>query len=305
MLTRSGQSMAHRKLGEIHRRWREANRLFGPAVDALPQLLVAPVVLFVAGLIDMLLSNATPVSRSNIPLLVAGVVSCSFVIAVGLYMIWTVLHGCVHNNTSPFQSSLARVVAAYGPHWFAHLKIVPARCAETWHRTKELLRTVKARSILPLWQLGSGHGRVAHAQSLDVTEKRFEQMLDHNGYYGKWDEVKQHEHLAFHSVLKETHEDDIINAAAAALLPLVRSRGAHDDWGIRFRPNHASPPEISTLHYLLSSEASIRSNITAAAAISSLKWDPGDRYGAFHIDNLTKIESDRLPLHGKTSDAST
>ncbi|EIM81387.1 uncharacterized protein STEHIDRAFT_161580 [Stereum hirsutum FP-91666 SS1] len=64
-----------------------------------------------------------------------------------------------------------------------------------------------------------------------------------------------HEIHAYHSVIQQTHEDDIVDQAAAVLLPIIRQR----EWKA-----FISPEELSSLCYMLSDEASIRTNITTA-----------------------------------------
>lgn len=65
MLSRSRYTHAHKKLGDLHRRWGEAIRLLAPAVETLPQLLLLPVMLFIAGLLDNLFSRALYLSRGR------------------------------------------------------------------------------------------------------------------------------------------------------------------------------------------------------------------------------------------------
>ncbi|EIM81402.1 uncharacterized protein STEHIDRAFT_149855, partial [Stereum hirsutum FP-91666 SS1] len=62
MLSRSEHRAAHQKLGDLHRRWAHAERLLAPAVELLPQLLIIPVLLFVVGLLDNIISSAIPIS---------------------------------------------------------------------------------------------------------------------------------------------------------------------------------------------------------------------------------------------------
>ncbi|EIM91024.1 uncharacterized protein STEHIDRAFT_152705 [Stereum hirsutum FP-91666 SS1] len=106
---------AHKKLGDLHRRWLEANRLLAPTVEFLPQLLVLPVVLFVVGLLDNVISSAVPLSSPFIQVLVAGILSSVFDTAVAMYTVWTVLHGWLYPDRSPFQSSLMHFWIIYGP----------------------------------------------------------------------------------------------------------------------------------------------------------------------------------------------
>ncbi|KAJ7259628.1 hypothetical protein C8J57DRAFT_1031643, partial [Mycena rebaudengoi] len=46
------------RLTDIRIRWKSAERVLGPAIESLRQLLIAPVLLFILGLLDSLLSTA-------------------------------------------------------------------------------------------------------------------------------------------------------------------------------------------------------------------------------------------------------
>ncbi|KAF8067081.1 hypothetical protein FPV67DRAFT_1653362 [Lyophyllum atratum] len=107
MITRSRYTYAHEKLTELHLRWKKTKNLLGPAVEALPQLLIPPVILFVVGLLDTLVSLSFPTSIPFLPILAAAIISCVFAVAVGMYTLYTVIHGCIDRSQSPFQSTLS------------------------------------------------------------------------------------------------------------------------------------------------------------------------------------------------------
>ncbi|KAF8054336.1 hypothetical protein FPV67DRAFT_1661572 [Lyophyllum atratum] len=107
MITRSRYTYAHEKLTELHLRWKKTKNLLGPAVEALPQLLIPPVILFVVGLLDTLMSLSFPTSIPFLPILAAAIISCVFAVAVGMYTLYTVIHGCIDRSQSPFQSTLS------------------------------------------------------------------------------------------------------------------------------------------------------------------------------------------------------
>ncbi|KAF8054333.1 hypothetical protein FPV67DRAFT_1460914 [Lyophyllum atratum] len=106
-ITRSRYTNARKKLVDFHLRWEPTKNLLVPAVEVLPQLLIAPIMLFVVGLLDTLLSLSLPISIQVLPILAAGIISCVFAVAVGAYTLYTVIHGCVNPSRSPFQSALA------------------------------------------------------------------------------------------------------------------------------------------------------------------------------------------------------
>lgn len=272
MLTRSRHTQAHKKLGELHHRWVEANRLLEPTIDALPQLLILPVLLFVVGLVDMLLSSSIPLSESDELLLSAGIVSCVFIIGVGVYTIWTVVHGCMHSETSPYQSTLSRVLVAKGPYWLSIMKHTPSMCIKFWGSIMHKLVTVKDAYLLPMFRLQrSGAGYVSQRSgpvSDGPAQNNLPRTYQAADYHGQDDVVTMHEHVAFHRVLYQTHDDDVLDHAAAVLLSLSRSRRPSELILQRLskRPC-ASPLERETILYLLSDEASIRSNIAIAADV--------------------------------------
>ncbi|KAJ7280015.1 hypothetical protein C8J57DRAFT_1124586, partial [Mycena rebaudengoi] len=57
MVTLSRHAKATDKLIDIKMRWKEADKILGPVIEMIPQLLVIPVLLFVVGLLDNILSN--------------------------------------------------------------------------------------------------------------------------------------------------------------------------------------------------------------------------------------------------------
>lgn len=275
MLTRSKHRQAHKKLGELHRRWLEANRLLAPAIEALPQLLILPVLLFIVGLIDMLLSSSIPLSNSDALLFAAGVISCIFIVAIGIYTIWTVVHGCTHPDLSPFQSTLSRVLVSRGPGWLKTMKDMPSTCLKLWYKIVTSFRKMKNYYLLPLFnaQQGDRHndnGSLHHEPVVAVPIRDHPPIIyTAADFYGPHTVIAMHEHEAFHAALHHTHDDDVLDQAAAALLPLARSRVPiirgllH---GLDRKPC-MSPLEKKAILYLLSDEASIRSNLTAAATL--------------------------------------
>ncbi|KAJ7124366.1 hypothetical protein C8R44DRAFT_530633, partial [Mycena epipterygia] len=57
MIPWSRHKKATLRLADIHRRWDAAERILRPAIESLPQLLVLPVLLFLIGILDMLIST--------------------------------------------------------------------------------------------------------------------------------------------------------------------------------------------------------------------------------------------------------
>ncbi|KAJ7280062.1 hypothetical protein C8J57DRAFT_1034570, partial [Mycena rebaudengoi] len=57
MVTLSRHTKATDKLIDIKMRWKEADKMLGPVIEMMPQLLVIPVLLFVVGLVDNIFSD--------------------------------------------------------------------------------------------------------------------------------------------------------------------------------------------------------------------------------------------------------
>ncbi|KAJ7611147.1 hypothetical protein B0H17DRAFT_874938, partial [Mycena rosella] len=57
MITWSERKKASERLADIWARWNAADRVLRPAIEALPQLLIIPVFLFIVGILDMLFSS--------------------------------------------------------------------------------------------------------------------------------------------------------------------------------------------------------------------------------------------------------
>lgn len=259
MLSRSSHNRAYKKLGDLHRRWDHANRLLAPAIEVLPQLLIMPVVLFVVGLLDNLISTAIPLSTSLMPIFVAGVLSSAFAITVAAYTSWTVVHGCWYSDVSPFQSTLSRLGAVHGRdaliylgdtiHTLRHYIIMMVATAYAW---------CTCTTVSKRWQPPVIPRRQSVSDDLDdadIDTSKTGPILE------------SYEHEAFHATLQRTHEDDILDQAVAALPSLITQR--HALKGTEHSPLQSLDFEIMSLSYMLSDEASVRSNVTAAELIAN------------------------------------
>lgn len=122
MLTQSRYVQAHKKLGDLYQHWKHADRLLAPAIQFLPQLLIVPVILFIVGLLDNVISSAIPLSRPYTSIFGAGILAAIFALSVCAYTIGTVLHGCLYPDISPFQSRISQVLSLKVPLLFARIK---------------------------------------------------------------------------------------------------------------------------------------------------------------------------------------
>lgn len=264
MLTRSRHSQAHKKLGDLHRRWLEANRLLAPTVEFLPQLLVLPVVLFVVGLLDNVISSAVPLSSPFIQVFVAGILSSVFDTAVAMYTVWTVLHGWLYPDRSPFQSSLMHFWIIYGP------SITSA--------TDQLFMNIprSCRSWLSWLTRGSDWSQnaiLAAAHSSSSSDTAVVNVLPQTDHAPKSATLELHDAEAFHTALKLTHDADIIDQAVAAFPTLIMqclSQGRKPE-SIADKLYHVARPldrEIDSCAYMLSTEVHARANVSAATFIA-------------------------------------
>lgn len=281
MLTRSRHTQAYKKLGELYSRWDGASRLLAPAVDLLPQLLILPIVLFVVGLLDNIMSACVPLSQPFMPVFVAGILSCISVIAVAVYALWTVLHGCRYPDTSPFQSTLSRSLAQssaviYGSRIY---RLVKSTILKLWRRL--LLRTGIVSPPTPLRTSSgllyySNHYRRASQAELDQ----------------RMPLIKPKQHEAFYRTLLQTDEDDVLDEAAAAL-SAIRELYRVKFWAYPY-PDTPNSYEVQSLFHLLSPEASIRSNTTAAAFIASSPTFEVNSARCFHDGGERSHHTDAL-----------
>lgn len=253
MLTRSRHTQAHKKLGDLRRRWKEAEKLLGPAIEFLPQLLVLPIILFIVGLLDNVLSSSVPLSEPLNPIFVAGILSCVFAVAVAMYTLWTVSHGWLHPDISPFQSTFLQLVNFRGP---------------------SILGPIKEAFVHPSNVCRSRTAWIAD-ETDDLTLETPVRFTISRGEYSSEESVppfalEPHEAEAFHDTLQLTHEDDIIDQAVAAMsavmadcFPALRSHSSMVE-----RSLSLGPREMASLIYMLSDEASVRTNLTAAAFLA-------------------------------------
>ncbi|KAJ7765362.1 hypothetical protein B0H16DRAFT_1525348 [Mycena metata] len=92
---------ASEKLIDIRTRWASSERFLGPTIELLPPLLVVPVLLFIAGLLDTLFSSVLELSPVPKPILFTSGVSLLFIAAVALLLCYTLAHRGLNPSGSP------------------------------------------------------------------------------------------------------------------------------------------------------------------------------------------------------------
>ncbi|KAJ7280094.1 hypothetical protein C8J57DRAFT_119741 [Mycena rebaudengoi] len=230
MVTLSCHAKATDKLIDIRMRWKEADKMLGPVIEMIPQLLVIPVLLFVVGLLDNILSDILQLVVVSTPVLATTTLSLFFIAGVVAFLGYTLFDGSARPHSSPFQSSLAsfisrRIIPRVGP-WIS------------WLRAQI---TGLSTLCLPF-----------HASHTDSTSSRDLALTGHALV------VKD-----YHETVQAIHDDDTLDKASAALSSVLGPQR-----NIIFDP--LEEEEVATLIHLLSPEASIRANRTAAGAIARI-----------------------------------
>ncbi|KAJ7197929.1 hypothetical protein GGX14DRAFT_667129 [Mycena pura] len=229
----SRSSKAVQRLTDIRTRWKSAERLLGPAVESLPQLLVIPVLLFLVGLLDSVFSTALQISSPPVSVLVTSGLSLLFVAAVAIGLCFTIINGSLHPTSSPFQSRTAHILNV---SYVKHIRPILRR-----------MRTI----ILSVLQI-TPPTRISYA----AVNPPFMLSPDSMDIY--------------HEILQATGDDQILDDASAALFQIIGQRIINQSPPRRMfkrLPVNLLPQECATLVHLLSPEASVRSNRTAAQVI--------------------------------------
>ncbi|KAJ6491948.1 hypothetical protein C8R45DRAFT_825296 [Mycena sanguinolenta] len=214
------------RLSDVHKRWAAAERVLRPAIESLPQLLVIPVLLFIAAVVDVLLSTVLVISPQPTLIFVTTSLCLISIITVACVLFATFLHGGLNPTTSPFQSSLA--------------------------------------SLLRATIINFGAFFVHHANNLfnDKLVKRVSPTINPQNLNGLSDtSLLSDSTRSYHEIVQGTHDDDALDLAASALLDILKVPGVT-------RRAEITDVELKTFAHLLSPEASIRSNRTAAEVFS-------------------------------------
>ncbi|KAJ7752472.1 hypothetical protein DFH07DRAFT_774412 [Mycena maculata] len=230
MITWSRHKKASERLEDIWTRWAAADRVLRPAIEALPHLLIFPVFLFIIGILDLLFSSVRELPSPPPFLLFAFGLSVLCITAVAALLCFTIIDGSINPGSSPFQSRLARTI---------HTSLIP---------TLKICTSLMRRMVLPhRTPAAAEEPHTAPIASADVDTTRLP--------VGTID--------LYHKVVQLTHEDASLDQAAGALFNIIHERAGTPRYGkVRI-----SSQECTTLRHLLSPEASIRSNRTAAWVI--------------------------------------
>ncbi|EIM83827.1 uncharacterized protein STEHIDRAFT_159444 [Stereum hirsutum FP-91666 SS1] len=262
LLTRSRHRQTYKKLTDIRGRWEKAKPQLGTMIDTLPQLLIISVLLFLVGLLDSMATDWLSTSPRS-PLALAAVTIATIPLgAAGMIIIYTFIHGCIYSSSSPFQSTASRFVEVYG-----------RRLAQMLH------------------SIGAHTQPAQNAADAALRRPSGKRSADHHG-------MLQEELQTFYASVQTTHDDDSLDFAAAALSDALEAEVSLQRRRIPLGPV-LSKHALQTLYFFLSSEASIRSNVTAASSIlrifgPNLSWELPFEHGVrADIVRSLKIAAER------------
>ncbi|KAG6843212.1 hypothetical protein H0H87_006904, partial [Tephrocybe sp. NHM501043] len=282
-IPRTHHEITYQKLTGLDFCWKKTEKIWGPIVETLVQILVIPVGLFLVGLIDNLLSTSLPISQPKTPVFVGGVISCVCCAFAGTFTLYTLLRDSLEDPDSIFNSkflSSDTAVTATGSIstsqytnrarlWFPdYFQVFSARppfqtideeavTAVGQQKPLQLKKPLKRWSnILPKF----------HWHKCMPGDESYVSLGDIDGIdsFGIGNPLDLKYHKAYHAVVSTTHDDDALDRAVTALASLLRDRRR-----IAF-PGYvasASKQEVDTFKHLLSVDVSTRCNLTAADVI--------------------------------------
>ncbi|KAJ7280134.1 hypothetical protein C8J57DRAFT_1567298 [Mycena rebaudengoi] len=215
--------------------------MLGPVIEMIPQLLVIPVLLFVVGLLDNILSDILQLVVCPAPVVATISLSLFFIAGVVAFLGYTLFDGSARPHSSPFQSSLAGFLSG---------RIIPM--VRPWISWPHAQVTGLSTFFLPLHT-----SHTNSTSSANSTSSRDSQITRPDKL------VVKH----YHETVQAIHDDDAFDKASAALGSVLGPQRYIYSW------IPLEEEEVTTLVHLLSPEASIRANRTAAAAIAGLNID--------------------------------
>ncbi|KAF8071863.1 hypothetical protein FPV67DRAFT_1747375 [Lyophyllum atratum] len=193
-------------------RWAKAKVFLGPCLEALPQVLLIPVALFIEGLLDTLFTASPGIK----PIFAASFICLVLVTAVGTLLCGALIHGIRYSKVSPYQTSLS-----------------------CYLNSRNTPKDPDAAS-----NLGTLLPHIHDEIDLSPANRK-----------------------VYHMALQDTFDDEVLDQASAAL------EGIMHDFKSSERPyDQTDFPDLglrSILH-LLSPEASLRSNLSAARMVRKL-----------------------------------
>ncbi|KAG6836781.1 hypothetical protein H0H93_003373 [Arthromyces matolae] len=236
-ILRSKHIPPHLKLADYQSSWAWAQRVFGQVIELLPQLLAPPVLLFLLGFLDMLISTSRSLSSSVI--LGAAVIACTCSVLVGGYTIFLPLYKAFGNP----------------------IRMLGFTTLRSW-----LLKSLcfsRKRS-----KLEGDESRSGDIEMLTVNNQITE---DSTELVDSRDDTKlsNPSHIRLYELICASHDDDAVEQAVSAIPSLIEERReSFLTIGTSLSSIPPAQEEIDTLYHLLSPDVSLRANIAAADSLA-------------------------------------
>jgi hypothetical protein len=261
-LKRTKTQEACGRVTEIFLRWQSAQRYLGPIIEAIPQILIVSIMLFVAGLIDNLFAVANQLQGQSASLLLLTAKLCTFVFTLVIAaLLLTTVHAALKPHTSPFRSKVATLMsdAMQSVRTYIEAIVESASPAFKFHPPFN-----HSNAVIPQ---GKGTAsRIAHW--VRRRYQRYKASLERLRSFSLEDDPKKispSNILAYYSILSSTYDDEMLDDASSALSKILDN--VSSSLGLTLARDRNQMVEL--LEYLLSPRASRRSVVTAANAIYS------------------------------------
>ncbi|KAG6828663.1 hypothetical protein H0H87_001352 [Tephrocybe sp. NHM501043] len=297
-IPRSSHRQAYQKLTELRFRWEHAEKFLGPIIGVLLQGLVVPVLLFIIGLLDTIITDSLPVSSGwRHIVFLCGLISCTVCVCVGLLALYTVTFGSfqsprsfldlwrrpttpisrvnpsshqpctlpVENGLSPVNKTVSgfRPAPILGRDSPLENRATDLEAASIVDQSDSSM-FVKFMSIFP--QSGRPSNQPTQTDEKVVGER---QLL-----------APKH-HATYHAIICRLHDDNVLDQAIAALPSLIEERKRAMPRG---EPLNVEEKEVETFKHLLSMDASAQCNLLAAKTIvTALTYDHVNRLPVFRF----------------------
>jgi hypothetical protein len=213
---------------DLWAKWNAAERLLSPIVDVLPSLLIFPVVLFLAGLLDLLLSNTFQVSPLPKVFLASSGIGLLSIAVILIFLFITLVHACIHPGTSPFSSSISI---------FFHKWLVMTFKNCFYHISPQIPESTTS----------------THPHNNENTRPGHQDVC-----------------ITYHEIIPTISDDDTLDAASTALNQIILNQLPTSSHSVHDAVALLNSEQCKTILHILSPEASLQSNLTAAGMIIQL-----------------------------------
>ncbi|KAG6879942.1 hypothetical protein C0992_009300 [Termitomyces sp. T32_za158] len=267
-ILRSRHKQAYLNLGDFQKNWTSAQRSLGPTIEILPQLLAPPVLLFLVGFLDTLISASIPLSSSSVPIFVAGVIACICFAAAGAYTAYMTV-------SDHLQYSSSILIG------LANLRL----------------------QVCSLFSLSADNTKDDFAEPWTVIQPL---NSDPPSTFGEpmypWSDTEpslsNEIHYRFYAAICATHNDDAVDQAVAAIPSLIEERRLSVPQCFAWKFMNLIPAtqeEIRAFLHLLSTDVSPRANLAIATSIATT-LTKGLPYGSYVYEDQDTVDFVRALL---------